>query len=678
MNCHAGMLLFVSQHYCGFMGGFFIKHALSLLRHTGLSVFSRKYMREDVTYFVCFWKGLITMCGFAGFSDYDGCLREEKYLWMALARRMASRISHRGPDDSGEHVSGHCALSHARLAVIDPQRGAQPMTKIHNTHSYTIAYNGEVYNANELKRELISLGYHFQTECDTEVVLTAYIHYGEDCAEKLNGIFAFAIDDIAENKTFLCRDRFGVKPLFYTFLNGRLVFGSEIKALFEYPGINPVIKKEGLCEIFGLGPARTPGNGVFDGIQELLPGHIAVFSKDGFKARPYFDLKAVPHTDTYPETVEKVRDLLLDTINRQLISDVPLCTFLSGGLDSSVITAMAQSFSEGKGIKLDTYSFEFEGNDKYFKSSAFQPDRDEEWADKVSDLLSTNHTKLLCSNKDLADSLYDGVIAKDLPGMADIDGSLLYFCRQVKQTHDVVLCGECADEIFGGYPWFHRPEMFDGSAFPWSNNLDTRASFLKPEIRDTIAIDDYVGARLEESLKSVPVLTGESETERRMRQINYLSIRWFMATLLDRKDRCSMASGLEVRVPFADHRLAEYVFNVPWQFKCPDGVNKGLLRDASRGFLPDDVLFRKKSPYPKTHNPGYELILKNKLKYILSDSLQPIHKILSEDVVKGLLTESFDYGSPWFGQLMAGPQMLAYLIQINYWLLHYNIYVDLS
>lgn len=617
------------------------------------------------------------MCGFAGFCGYSETLLPEKYLWMALARRMARRISHRGPDDKGEHVSAHCALAHARLAVMDPERGMQPMSKKTGSKNCTIAYNGEIYNAAELRKELEALGHMFLTNCDTEVVLTAYIEYGTECVNRLNGIFAFAIDDEQNELTFLCRDRFGVKPLFYSLQNGRLVFASEIKALFEYPGINPVIGKKGLNEIFGLGPGRTPGNGVFEDINEILPGHFAIFNRDGFTADKYFSLTANSHEDDYENTVKHVRDLLVDAVERQLLSDVPLCTFLSGGLDSSIITAIASKLLKAKGKTIDSYSFEFEGNDKYFTPSQYQPDRDEYWAEKVSSILDTEHKKLLCGNEDLANSLYDAVIAKDLPGMADIDGSLLHFSRMVKQKHSVALSGECADEIFGGYPWFHNPSLYSGNAFPWSNNLNTRSSFLKTEILHELNLEDYVSSAFQQSLQEVPRIEGEVSHQQRMREISYLNIKWFMATLLDRKDRCSMASGLEVRVPYADHRIIQYLYNVPWSFKAPGGISKGLLRDAAKGFLPEDVLYRKKSPYPKTHNPGYEAILKSKLHYVLQDSSQPIHKILSGGTAKQLLSENFDYGKPWFGQLMAGPQMIAYLLQINYWLLHYNVYIKL-
>ena len=616
------------------------------------------------------------MCGFAGFADFGQGLVQPPQLSLDLVRRMVRRIAHRGPDGQGAHLSQNCALAHARLAVIDPKNGQQPLSLPWQGRQVTIAYNGELYNAPELRRDLEALGFSFSTRCDTEVALAAYLAWGLDCPRRFNGIFALAVDDPAAGRAFLCRDPFGVKPLFYTLREGRLVFASEIKALFEYPGVRPVVGKEGLREIFGLGPARTPGCGVFEGIRELKPGHLAVFDRQGFRELAYFDLEAQPLELSYQQAVERVRDLLTDAVRRQLKSDVPLCTFLSGGLDSSVVTAIAAQKLRERGERLSTYSFEFEGNQEFFTPSSFQPDRDEDWARRVSSLLDTDHTSLLCSNRQLAASLQSAVIAKDLPGMADIDGSLLYFCQLVKQRHTVVLCGECADEIFGGYPWFHRREMFDGRHFPWSNNLDQRKGLLKPELQEALGLEEYVAQRLEESLHAVPTLSGETPEQVRMRQISYLNIHWFMATLLDRKDRCSMYSGLEVRVPYADHRIAQYIYNVPWEMKCPRGEPKGLLRDAAKGLLPEEVLHRKKSPYPKTHNPGYEALLKEELSHVLRDSAQPLHKLLSEEAVSGLLHQTYDYGRPWFGQLMAGPQMLAYLLQINTWLLRYHIYVD--
>lgn len=617
------------------------------------------------------------MCGFAGFADFGQGLVQPPQLSLDLVRRMVRRIAHRGPDGQGAHLSQNCALAHARLAVIDPKNGQQPLSLPWQGRQATIAYNGELYNAPELRRDLEALGFSFSTHCDTEVALAAYLAWGLDCPRRFNGIFALAVDDPAAGRAFLCRDPFGVKPLFYTLREGRLVFASEIKALFEYPGVRPVVGKEGLREIFGLGPARTPGCGVFEGIRELKPGHLAVFDRQGFRELAYFDLEAQPLELSYQQAVERVRDLLTDAVRRQLKSDVPLCTFLSGGLDSSLVTAIAARSLGELGEKLDTYSFEFEGNSQWFRPSSFQPDRDQDWAERVSTICGTDHTTLLCTSRELADSLKEAVIAKDLPGMADVDGSLLRFCRQVKRRHTVALCGECADEIFGGYPWFHRREMYDGRHFPWSNNLDLRAGLLRPEIRTELDLEGHVSQRLEETLAQVPTLPGESEEQVRARQLSYLNIHWFMSTLLDRKDRCSMVSGLEVRVPYADHRLAQLVYNIPWEYRCRGGEPKALLRDAGAGLLPEEVLHRRKSPYPKTHNPSYEALVKEQLLSVLRDSSQPIHKLLSEETVTGLLGQTFDYGKPWFGQLMAGPQLLAYLLQINFWLSHYQIYIQL-
>lgn len=617
------------------------------------------------------------MCGIAGFCDYNDSLSEEAPFWSALAKRMGGQLKHRGPDDSGVHVSAHAAFAHRRLAVVDIEGGKQPMSAVCDGKTYTIVYNGELYNSAELRDELKSLGHTFETHSDTEVLLKAYIQFGFTCAEKLNGIFSFAVDDERRNCCFLCRDRFGVKPLFYSISNERLVFASEIKALFEYPGINPVIDRHGLCEIFGIGPARTAGIGVFKNIYEIKPGYFGVFDQYGLETYPYFELKSYEHPDSYEDSVRHVRDLLEDAVTRQLISDVPLCTFLSGGLDSSIITAIAARNYNASGKILSTYSFDFTGNEKYFKPTAFQPDADRPWVDKMSAFCKTDHHYLECDNVSLADYLYNSVDAKDLPGMADVDSSLLYFCRQVKKNHVVGLSGECADEIFGGYPWFHKKEAFEGDCFPWSPDLSIRTSLLLPDIADALDIEEYVNNRYEESILSVPTLAGESAQEKRRREISFLNINWFMSTLLDRKDRASMASGLEVRVPYADHRIVQYAFNAPWSYKCHDGVVKGLLRDAAKEWLPEEVLTRKKSPYPKTHNPAYEILVKERLAAVMADAEEPIHQLISPTAAAELLSEKSDYGKPWFGQLMAGPQLMAYLLQINYWLKKYNITIEL-
>lgn len=617
------------------------------------------------------------VCGIAGYCDFTNDFIREYEKNIAIAKNMGSVLSHRGPNDSGEYVGKHVAFAHTRLAVIDPVGGAQPMIKKISGREYTIIYNGELYNTDEIRNDLTDKGYNFETTSDTEVLLTAYIEYGADCAQYFNGIFAFAIWDAYKKRCILCRDRFGVKPLFYSRIGDTVVFGSEMKALFEYPGIKPIIDRYGLCEIFGVGPARTPGCGVYKGIHEIMPGYLAYFDPNEMRIYPYWQLKAQEHTDNYEQTVEKTRELLFDAIERQLVSDVPICTLLSGGLDSSIVSAIAARVLKEKGQQLETYSFDFVDNHKFFKASSFQPDEDKPFADIMVKKIGSKHRYLECDNFSLMNGLYHAVTAKDLPGMVDVDSSLLYFARQMKQNHVVSLSGECADEVFGGYPWFRDPDAYKTNAFPWSKNFSFREQIVEPELLKKLDLEEYVNLQYEKTIERVPKLEGEESIKARQREISYLNITWFMTTLLDRKDRMTMASGLEVRVPYADHRLVQYVYNIPWEYKYHNEVVKGLLKDVAKDLIPDEIINRKKSPYPKTYNPKYEKMLKEQLTQILQDKASPIHQLINHDTLNTLMNSTSDYGKPWFGQLMATPQMYAYLIEIDFWLKYYNVQIQL-
>lgn len=613
------------------------------------------------------------MCGICGFINFKTNLVKNETENKNIAHAMAKKIRHRGPDSWGEWVGEHAALAHSRLAVIDVERGKQPMKRTVEGHEFVITYNGELYNTKDLRDDLESYGYEFETTSDTEVLLYSYIHYGERCAEKLNGIYAFVIWDSMRQRIFACRDRFGVKPFFYTQKGDTTVFASELKALFEYPAIEPVLDNTGLCELLALSPARTQGNGVFKDISELRPARYMIIDRRGTRIKQYWSLKSHAHPDTYEDTIAHTRSLVLDTVKRQLISDVPIATFLSGGLDSSVITAIGALEMKRQGKQLSTYSFDYEDNAKYFKASHFQPDSDTQWVPRMVEEFDTNHTYLVCPNHVLTELLEEALLAKDLPGMADVDASLLYFCREVKKKHTVVLSGECSDEIFGGYPWFREKKAFETAAFPWCYDLSLRNNILLDTVRDELDLDGYSRMRYEESIAETPAFDGDSAEEKRRREISYLNINWFMTNLLDRKDRMSMASGLEVRVPFCDHRLVEYVWNIPWEMKNKDNVSKNVLREAAQGILPEDVRLRKKSPYPKTHNPHYEAAVKELLDGIISDPNAPILTICDKSKLEAVLNGSSDYGKPFFGQLMAGPQFVGYIVQLNYLLKDYNV-----
>ena len=613
------------------------------------------------------------MCGIAGFCGFEQNFTDNCAFWAKVLVDMRASIAHRGSDGSGGFLERNVGLSHARLSIRDLAGGAQPIIREQDGKRYVIVYNGEIYNAEELKRELTSVGYAFETTTDTEVILYAYMRWGAESFEKLNGIYAFAIWDEASERLVLCRDRFGVKPLFFAERNAILVFGSEPKALFRHPYVVPSVNMDSFREIFGIGPARTAGCGIFKNVFELKPGHYAVFDRGGFSETRYWELEAHEHTDSYEETVEKVSFLVRDAITRQMVSDVPVCSFLSGGLDSSIVTAVASKVLADSGSTLNTFSFDFRQNDLYFQSNAFQPERDRPYVEEVLSNLQTNHSFLECDENDLPELLIPAVDAKDLPGMADVDASLLYFCRLVKEHNKVVLTGECADEIFGGYPWFYREELVKTDGFPWSHDLETRTSMLNDDFIRELKLKDYVHARYEESVRSAPALNGENEDERLRREISYLNIKWFMQTLLDRMDRTSMYSGLEARVPFADHRIVEYLFNVPWEMKYRGNREKSLLREACRDLLPEKIVYRKKSPYPKTYNPNYERLLSEKLKKIVSDDCSPLTALVDRKKVLAFTEAPSEYGKPWFGQLMAGPQLMAYMIQVNYWLEKYKL-----
>ncbi len=544
---------------------------------------------------------------------------------------------------------------------------------------YCIVYNGQIYNTKELKDELLKNGFTFNGHCDTEILLKSYIHYGEDVVNHLNGIFAFVIWDSRKKQVFLARDHFGVKPLFYTMLQDTLLFSSEIKAIFAYPGVEKILDEQGISELFGIGPSHTPGTTVFKNIFELKPAHFAIFNEYGLQIKPYWKLISKPHTQNLEDTCKEVTFLLKDAITRQLVSDVPLCTFLSGGLDSSIITKLAADYCEKENLPpLDTYSIDYVDNDKNFVKSDFQPNSDKYYIDLMNKNLRTNHHPIVIDTPELASYLEDAMIARDMPGMADIDSSLLLFCKHVKNEMTVSLTGECADEIFGGYPWFFREDSLKSNTFPWSIALNERQKLLNPEIGKKVHLKEYIDYRYNQSLSEVDILSTDTPETAEKRKISYLTLNWFMQTLLDRSDRMAMYSGFELRVPFCDYRLAQYVWNIPWEMKALNGREKGLLRYICRDFLPAEIVDRKKSPYPKTHNPSYLKKVKEMLSQIMQNKNAPIHNLLNTQYIKEILeSDGNAFTRPWFGQLMTGPQLMAYLCQVNMWLERYQPKIEI-
>ena len=606
------------------------------------------------------------MCGIGGFVDYERDARRGGPILHGMKRTLTPR----GPDAEGTYFDEDAALVHRRLIVIDPEGGKQPM---HSPDRNTIIiYNGELYNTPELRTELMSRGHEFVGHSDTEVLLHAYLEWKTDAFSRLNGIFAFAIWEKRERRLTLCRDRLGVKPLFFAPIRNGLTFGSTIDTVLCHPEIEPALDEDGLRTLLLLGPARPPESGVFRQISSLVPGHFAVLTPEAFTDHVYWQLEAHEHEDDLPTTIERTHTLICDAARRQLVSDVPLACFLSGGLDSSILSMLAAKDYAARGETLHTWSVDYRDNDKYFTKSIFQPNSDDSYIDQMVDFLGTHHHRVVLEPEALCAALLPATDARALPGMADVDSSLLPFCATVKRGGTTVcLSGECADELFGGYPWYHREEILFEDTFPWSRSVGLRLGLLTPDaVRNG---EEFVRQHYRDTCDRAPKLPSDDKKAARMREMFVLNLDWFMATLLDRKDRMSMYSGLEVRVPFCDHRIVEYAYNMPWAFKALDGREKGIVRRAFADELPEAIVSRRKSPYPKTFHPVYARLCAEGARRILADRNSFAAALFDREAVERLILDPDSLPEPWFGQLMRVPQICAYIIQLEHWAQRFRV-----
>jgi len=537
---------------------------------------------------------------------------------------------------------------------------------------FRIILDGELYNKPEIIQELKILGHKFDNESDTETILHAYAQWGERTPEKIFGAFSFAIWHEYAKKLFVARDQMGVKPLFYALHDQGFLFASEIKTVLSYPGFSARIDRDSVAQILLIGPGRVPGSGVFKGIYELEPGHYGLYSDNKFKNYKYWSLTDREHTKSFQETADEVRTLVLDSIGRQLKSSLRIGAFLSGGLDSGIISAVCGQKMGAQGRKLDTFSVDYEDNDINFVAGTFQPERDNAYIDIMCAHIGSNHHWTVLSPQDLIKCLEAATCARDLPGMGDVDFSLMAFCRQIKKNVDVALSGECADEIFGGYPWFKSPTICPELGFPWSENLNYRAAFMNSHY--SVDAKEFVADHIQTSLNKCDIIPACNHQERLIKQMTWLNQYWFMQTLIDRNDRMSCNSRLKIRAPFCDPRIAQYMYAVPWKYKHYEGREKGLLRYAMEGVVPSEILWRKKSPYPKTYDPAYTNLVREMLSVVINDCNAPIWDVVNINAVQRLMDEDFD--KPWYGQLMKRPQTMAYILQIHVWLNKYNIILE--
>ncbi len=604
------------------------------------------------------------ICGIANFA-VNMCGEAEN------VREMTAALVGRGGKSIKTEICDYAVIGGTSSECGEDFEKNIPLSITRDSRRYTISFDGLLYNSMEIASELGE----GNLRSDAEIVLAAYIRWGAGCLRRFNGIYAAAIWDHANRELFLFRDRFGIKPLYYAIRNESLIFASEIKGLLAHPAVDAVIDKTGVCEVIGLGPAQTCGNGVFKGISEIKPAHFAAYNRSGFNTSRYWRLESKPFSESFDECLEHSRELVFGAINSQLNpKGRRMCCFLSGGVDSSAICALA---AKKYGSDLHTFSLKYEGNDEYFHSSEYQPAPDDEYINIMTETLGSKHHTITIDNGHLFDLLKNAVYARDLPGMADVDSSLYFLCSEMGGDFDGALSGECADEVFGGYPWFHRKEDFEADVFPWAKNIGLRQKLISPELMSANDISDYIYSSYNKSISEVPRCAEDTAEEARRREIAYLNLNWFMYTLGARSERIGMNCGLEIRMPFCDHKLAEYIWNVPWRFKAYNDREKGLLRMIFEGEVPETVLWRKKSPFPKTHNPAYEETVKRAVLEILHSGDSRAAELINAKFIRDLADKPSDYGKPWFGQLMATPQLYAYIIQLEYWLRHYNIKIDI-
>ena len=581
-----------------------------------------------------------------------------------VCESMLAALKKRGQDEQGTFISQDVCLLHTCSNIPYTARG--PIRAMLGQKAYVLAFDGELYNKEELVRELKTLGYRLQGSSDAEVVLHGYMAWGEPCLDRFLGMYAFAIWD--SDKLFMARDRLGLKPFFYSIGSHGFMFASNISALLCHPQIQPAIDQNGVAELFLLGPGRTPGTTVFRDIRELRPGHWATYSKtQGLTMGQYWKLRARPHRESLEETTKSISDLLKDAIARQSIvpKGVSLGTFLSGGLDSSAIAALSNCKA--------TFSVDYFGNDKHFNPTEFQPDDDSEFIRTMVSALRTSHSQVILGSDELADALTPAMEARGLPGMGDIDAALLLFCQKVKESVPVALSGEGADEIFGGYPWYQQEERLMADNFPWAQSTEYRCRFIAPHILSKFDPEAYIRTRYEKTIAAADILYDDEPIDRRIRQMFMLNIYWFLQNLAARNETMSAAAGITVRTPFLDHRLVEYLYNVPWAYKNHGDREKGLLREAAKGLVPEKIINRKKSPFPKTHNPAYMNRVTDMIKVVLQDNSSPINEIIPRKAIENLISE--ETTQPWYGQLMGVPQTIAYFLQINAWMKEFGVVI---
>lgn len=540
------------------------------------------------------------MCGIAGYINFKDNFIKNKEKNKNITESMINALYHRDISETGIWIGDYISFGRLHRAFEDDENN-QPMEKVVAGYQFVIVFNGELYNGEELKNELSAYGYNFISKSDTEILLYSYIHYGALCSEKLNGIFSFCIWDSMRQRAFLCRDRFGTKPLFYSIKEDKIIFASEQKAILKYPGIKPEVSVDGLRDVFSFSKSR--GSGVFDGIYELRPGRYMICSRDGIRIKKYFSLGGKTHVHNYDEAVENVKYLVEDSVKRRIECDVPMSVILNDDISSDIICSI------GKENITSAYSIYNNEECDSFK----------------------NYTYLVCSNTERIENLYDCVHAADLP--VNGDTSVLYFCRQIRKKHKTVI---------------------DGKYKCNANNFENADCILLDEVSKTLNVKDYALKKHRQTINEMIIGDENSAYAKEKKLKEWLGINYY-TSFLENVGRLSMASNIEVRFPFSDHRLIEYVYGISPKIK------DNVLRDVGRYFVKTDFYAQRKYN-PK--NQYYEKMLKERVLDLISNRNEPILSLCDFSKIINVCTKDF-YDDKI--------KILEFILQANEWFKHYRV-----
>lgn len=616
------------------------------------------------------------MCGICGIVGEEN---------KEILKKMADTISHRGPDDHGYYFDANISLANRRLSIIDLPTGKQP---IHNEdETVWITYNGEVFNFVELKKDLEKKNHRFYTHSDTETIVHLYEEYGDRCAEKLRGMFAFAIWDSKNKKTLLVRDRLGIKPLYYTMINGKLIFGSEMKTILSYPEVKRIINDDSLYHFLNIGFFPDPET-IFSGIKQLLPGHLLIFQNGKIKIRKYWDVEIKITMKSEEYFTKKLLEILEESVKLRLISDVPLGLYLSGGIDSSTILAIMKKYSVAD-VKTFTIGFGAESDE--LKDAKF-----------VADYFGSDHTEVVEDGNKILKAFPKIIWYFDEP--TRITTPLYFLSLAAKKKVTVALQGLGGDELFAGYRRhnFFTYKKFIPKSLQFSKNLTRFIPRLKGLKKAVIAISS---SKSEEEFYLAVRNTLTSEEENEIFNQNFLKNRvklreifkpYFSqirakdflnkVLLLELKtnlpfdllkitDRETMAASIEGRVPLIDHKLVEFSFTIPPHLKLNRGSNKYIFKKAVKDIIPKKIMQKRKQGltlepsawFSEFHDFAEQILDENKIKdekYFnfrfvenllagkfnskYENSYQKLWRILSFEVWKKIYIEQDDISKPMF------------------------------